>query len=72
LGQVTKELDIAKIAAACGVEFIREVDPYDLAAAEEAARAAMAFKGPAVGVMRQECTALKTKTTSFGLIRICA
>lgn len=53
-----KYIDIAEVARAIGVEFVKVVDPYDLAAAREAAREVLAFNGPAVVVMKRECIAV--------------
>ncbi|NPV26167.1 MAG: indolepyruvate ferredoxin oxidoreductase subunit alpha [Firmicutes bacterium] len=65
LDQVTKQLDIVKIAAACGVELVCEVDPYDLATAKQVARKAIAFPGPAVVIMKRECVHLVPKRSVF-------
>jgi len=53
-----KRIDPARIAEACGVEFVRRVDPYDLDAAVAVAREALAFPGPAVVIMERECASL--------------
>lgn len=58
-------VDIAGLARACGVKFIREVDPYDLPASTEAARAALAYPGPAVVIMKRECVALVKKKRAY-------
>ncbi len=57
-GPNPKPIDIQGIVKACGVEFVREVDPYDLKAMKEAAREAMAYKGTAVVIAKRECVAL--------------
>jgi len=53
-----KHIDIAAVARAVGVEFVREVDPYDLTAAREAAIAAVAHKGVSVVIMKRECISI--------------
>ncbi len=58
-------VDISGLVKACGVEFVREVDPFDLAAANEAARAAMDFSGPSVVIMRRDCAALVKKDRPY-------
>jgi indolepyruvate ferredoxin oxidoreductase alpha subunit len=58
-------VDIARLVEACGVEFVREVDPYDLEASINAARAAMEYPGPAVVIMKRECIALSKKQKSY-------
>lgn len=51
-------LDIARLAEACGVEFVRQVDPYQLESAREAAMEAINHPGPSVVIMKRECVAL--------------
>jgi len=65
MGPSETHLDIARLVKACGVEFVREVDPYDLKAAEEAAGEALRFPGPAVVIMKRECVALSKKTSTY-------
>lgn len=62
MGVQGKELDIARLAAACGVEFVRRADPYDLETAINVAAEALAFPGPAVVVMQRECVAVVKST----------
>lgn len=57
-GMNEKHIDIAGVARAVGVELVREVDPYDLEAAREAAIAAVAHKGVSVVIMKRECIAI--------------
>ncbi|MFZ5647942.1 MAG: indolepyruvate ferredoxin oxidoreductase subunit alpha [Bacillota bacterium] len=54
-------LDIARLVEACGVEFVRQVDPYDLESAQEAAREAVKHPGPSVVIMKRDCVALARK-----------
>ncbi len=58
IGEPVEPLDIARLAEACGVGFVRVVDPYDYAASLEVARQALAYEGVAVVVMRRECVAI--------------
>lgn len=60
-GQQGAEIDIAALAKAVGVKFVREVDPYDFKASVEVAKEAMAFQGPAVVVMKRECVVIAKK-----------
>jgi indolepyruvate ferredoxin oxidoreductase alpha subunit len=57
MGSTDKSINIARMAEACGVEFVQVVDPFDLNAALKAAKEALAFDGPSVVVMQRECTA---------------
>lgn len=58
MGKSSTQLDIARLVEACGVELVRQVDPYDLKAAAAAAREAMSHTGPSVVIMRRECVAV--------------
>ncbi len=50
-----RELDFEKLADAVGIEDVRVVDPYDMAATEQAIREAMANPRPSVVIARREC-----------------
>lgn len=67
LGPAQTHLDIAKLVEACGVEFVREVDPYELKAAGKAAGEALSYPGPAVVIMKRECVALVKKGHPFAV-----
>lgn len=58
IGMNEKYIDIASVARSLGVELVKVVDPYNLAAARQAAREVLAFNGPAVIVMKRECIAI--------------
>jgi len=60
-------VDIAGLVKACGVGFVREVDPFDLAEAGKAARAAMEHSGPAVVIMRRDCAALVKRSRPYSI-----
>ncbi len=68
-GEQGTPVNIARLAEACGVKFVREVDPYNLKASIEAARAAMDYPGPAVVIMKRECIALVKKKKSYTIDR---
>ncbi len=53
-----KYIDIAEVSRAVGVGYVKEVDPYDLDAARQAAAEVVDYKGPAVVVMKRECIAI--------------
>ncbi|MCL6639207.1 MAG: indolepyruvate ferredoxin oxidoreductase subunit alpha [Firmicutes bacterium] len=58
LGQNKNPIDIGRVVRALGVEFVREVDPFDPEKAFAVAREALLFPGPAVVIMKRECVAL--------------
>jgi len=60
-GAPVEPLDIARMAAACGIRFVRVVDPYDFSQAVTVAKEAVEFEGVSVVVMRRECVALVKK-----------
>lgn len=51
-------VDLVGLVEACGVEFVRVVDPYRYPLAVQTAREALAHPGPAVVIMRRECVKL--------------
>lgn len=54
-GMPGRALDFEALARAVGIADVRVVDPYDMAATEEALRAAMASPEPSVVIARREC-----------------
>jgi indolepyruvate ferredoxin oxidoreductase alpha subunit len=52
----TKKVSIEEISKACGIEFIRIVDPYDLKASVGAMEDALRFNGPTVVIFRRICS----------------
>jgi indolepyruvate ferredoxin oxidoreductase alpha subunit len=50
---------LEQLVRACGIDWVRVVDPYDLAATEQTLRAALAYPGPAVVISRSPCLLLK-------------
>lgn len=67
LGPAETTVDIARMAEACGVQFVRQVDPYDLEAAGEAAGEALRYPGPSVVIMKRECIALARSKTRYAV-----
>ncbi len=55
-GEQTKALHVEDIARACGVEFIKVVDPFDLKTTTAAIGEALKFDGFAIVVARRTCT----------------
>ncbi len=54
-GMPGRALDFEALTRAIGVEDVRTVDPYDMAATEQALREAMASPEPSVVIARREC-----------------
>ena len=54
-GKPTKKVTIEDISKACGIEFIRIVDPYDMRSSVAAMEDALRFQGPAVVIFRRLC-----------------
>ncbi|BAF59841.1 indolepyruvate ferredoxin oxidoreductase, alpha and beta subunits [Pelotomaculum thermopropionicum SI] len=61
MGPARTSVDIAGLVKACGVEYVRVVDPYDLKAARQAAEEALSRPGPSVVIMKRECATLAKK-----------
>jgi len=66
-GGSAKSVDITGLVRACGVEFVREVDPNDLKAAMAAANEALNHPGLAVVIMKRECVALARKGPPYAV-----
>lgn len=64
-GEPAKILRIEDIARACGVEFIKVVDPFDLKATQAALEEALKFDGFAVVVARRVCTLQAQRQKKF-------
>ncbi len=54
-GMPGRELDFVKLSRAIGIEDVRVVDPYDMAATEQALREAMDNPEPSVVIVRRAC-----------------
>lgn len=54
-GVTTDALDVEAIARGVGAKFVREVDPYDIRAATEVMREAIAYDGVAVVISKRAC-----------------
>jgi indolepyruvate ferredoxin oxidoreductase alpha subunit len=60
-GEKTYEIDIEQLVKACGVQFVKKVDPYDLAESYQAVQEALAFDGPAVLITYRPCALLESE-----------
>lgn len=52
----TKKVSIEAICSACGIDFVRTVDSYNLASCVSAMEDAIKFNGPAVVIFRRVCS----------------
>ncbi|MDI6643144.1 MAG: thiamine pyrophosphate-dependent enzyme [Candidatus Hodarchaeaceae archaeon] len=64
-GEATKVLSIEEVAKACGVEFIKVVDPYDLKATTAAIEEALKSDKFAIVVARHVCTLQAQRQKKF-------
>ncbi|MEM3737115.1 MAG: indolepyruvate ferredoxin oxidoreductase subunit alpha [Candidatus Bathyarchaeia archaeon] len=62
MGEQVKPILIENIAKACGVEFVRVVDPYDLKLAISTVREALQHPAPSVIIFRRLCSILDLQT----------
>jgi indolepyruvate ferredoxin oxidoreductase alpha subunit len=60
-GSATKRILIEDIASACGVEFVKVIDPYKIKDFMKILDDAIKFKGPSVIVARRPCRLLEVK-----------
>lgn len=65
VGEPTKQIGIEDVARACGVEFVRVADPYDLKGMQEAIEEALKFDGFAVVIARRVCTLQALREKKF-------
>ena len=54
-GSQTKKVNIEDICHACGIDFVKIVDPYDQKSSTAAMEDALKFPGPAVVIFRRMC-----------------
>ncbi len=64
-GSPTKRVLIEDIASACGVEFVKVIDPYKITKLMKILEDAVNFKGPSVIVARRPCRLLEVKELSL-------
>jgi len=64
-GETAKILCIEDIARACGVEFVKVVDPFDLKATQAALEEALKHEGFAVVIARRVCTLQAQRQKKF-------
>ncbi len=59
VGEKTVSLKPEDVAKACGVKFVKVIDPFDLEKAVDTLEKAIRFNGPSVVVSRQLCTQIE-------------
>jgi len=58
-GDACTKIDLEALCHAMGIERVKVVDPYDLAACEKALKEELAYDGPSVIISRRPCALLK-------------
>ena len=69
LGQTASPLSIARLAEACGVDFVLEADPYNFHETLQVAQKALTHHGPSVVILKRECIALVKPDRPFSVNR---
>ncbi|MBQ8945201.1 MAG: indolepyruvate ferredoxin oxidoreductase subunit alpha [Lachnospiraceae bacterium] len=58
-GDPAGKIDLESLVRSFGIDHVRVVDPYDLAACDKAIKEELAYKGPSVIISRRPCALLK-------------
>lgn len=61
MGKMSKRIMIEDIAKACGIDYVRVVDPFEFERAVSIMREAISQAGPAVVVFRRACVEVKSR-----------
>lgn len=64
-GEKTKEINLAELARACGIEEVYEINPYDLKNTLKTIKNAMESEKPAVVISKAPCALLKEARERF-------
>ena len=67
-GDPATKVDLEAFCRAIGIDRVRVVDPYDLAACDKAITEELAFEGPSVIISRRPCALLKTVKAKPALV----
>lgn len=67
-GDPAAKVDLETLCRALGIERVRVVDPYDLAACDKALKEELAYEGPSVIISRRPCVLLKSVKTKPSLV----
>ena len=66
-GDPASKIDLETLCRAVGIERVRVVDPYDLAACDKVLKEELAYEGPSVIISRRPCVLLKSVKTAPAL-----
>ena len=67
-GDPAAKIDLETLCRAVGIERVRVVDPYDLAACDTALKEELAYEGPSVIISRRPCVLLKSVKAKPALV----
>ncbi|MBQ7365329.1 MAG: indolepyruvate ferredoxin oxidoreductase subunit alpha [Clostridia bacterium] len=67
-GDPAAKVDLETLCRALGIDRVRVVDPYDLAACDKALKEELAYEGPSVIISRRPCVLLKSVKTKPALV----
>ena len=67
-GDPASKIDLETLCHAVGIERVRVVDPYDLAACDKVLKEELAFEGPSVIISRRPCVLLKSVKAAPALV----
>lgn len=64
-GSATKKVDIEAVARACGIEYIKKVDPYNLQEAKQVAKEAVDYEGVSMVIFERACAVRTPKGKNY-------
>ena len=67
-GDPAAKIDLETLCHAVGIERVRVVDPYDLAACDKVLKEELAYEGPSVIISRRPCVLLKSVKAQPALV----
>ncbi|MBR2987248.1 MAG: indolepyruvate ferredoxin oxidoreductase subunit alpha [Clostridia bacterium] len=67
-GDPAAKIDLETLCHAVGIERVRVVDPYDLAACDKVLKEELQYEGPSVIISRRPCVLLKSVKTKPALV----
>lgn len=68
-GNAAPKVDIEAVAKACGVQYVKKIDPYDLEAAIKGAKEAVAFEGVSMVIFERACVVKMRKQNDYVINR---
>jgi len=63
-GEKTIDINLTALVKALGIEWVETINPYDIKAARQKVKEALAFDGPSVIISQAPCVLLKSKIVS--------